>query len=439
MDISLGRKTAQNSVQVGVNEGDFGGGNDISLQSASKSRVPTRTAPSVAFDDLDAFINVDKKRPGTGPTTSTGPSRPSGSSDAPPDFGEDGPDDFAGAYDEDGFDDGFDEVDQASELSDGFAAPAGPKPSEGYVNIEDEKTDLLCKIGRFESRGMAVKNLDMRASIEDIRVEHKRLKREIEVQSSLRFSRQALMTIVTGIEYANNRWDPFHVHLDGWSENTYQNIEDYDNVFEKLHDKYASYIQVAPELELLMTVAGSAFMFHVTHSWFKTPNAQANVAANPEVMKSIFKMMSQNGGGNAPQAPTNAPTQGAPPAPGGARAAQSPFDAPPRDMSGPSMDLSGFPVMPSMSGAPVENPKQKLASLRETYMPDASSQPPPKPEETKKQEGLFEDDLADLDSLAGSDPESDAPPAPSKPTPPAPKKRGRPKKTYQADENAIEI
>ena len=41
-----------------------------------------------------------------------------------------------------------------------------------------------------------------------------------------------LMAIVSGLEYANKRFDPFSIELDGWSENVFENIEDFNTVFE---------------------------------------------------------------------------------------------------------------------------------------------------------------------------------------------------------------
>jgi hypothetical protein len=44
--------------------------------------------------------------------------------------------------------------------------------------------------------------------------------------------------VVTGLEWANGRFDPFDVRLDGWSEAVHENVEDFDEIFEELYDKY---------------------------------------------------------------------------------------------------------------------------------------------------------------------------------------------------------
>ena len=45
-----------------------------------------------------------------------------------------------------------------------------------------------------------------------------------------------------------------------------ENVNDYDEVFEELHDKYGESVKMAPELKLISMVAGSGFMFHLTNS-----------------------------------------------------------------------------------------------------------------------------------------------------------------------------
>ena len=47
------------------------------------------------------------------------------------------------------------------------------------------------------------------------------------------------------------------------------NINDYDDVFEKLYEKYKTKSSMPPEIHLLMMVAGSGFMTHMTNTLFK--------------------------------------------------------------------------------------------------------------------------------------------------------------------------
>ena len=42
-----------------------------------------------------------------------------------------------------------------------------------------------------------------------------------------------LMAAITGLEFLNNKFDPFDLHLDGWGEQVNENIDDYDEIFGK--------------------------------------------------------------------------------------------------------------------------------------------------------------------------------------------------------------
>jgi len=107
-----------------------------------------------------------------------------------------------------------------------------------------------------------------------------------------------MMALITGVEFLNNRYDPFDIQLDGWSESVHENLNDYDEVFEELHEKYKEKTHIAPELKLMLMVGGSAFMFHLTNTMFKSslPGMNDIMKQNPELMKQFASAaMSQMG------------------------------------------------------------------------------------------------------------------------------------------------
>jgi len=129
----------------------------------------------------------------------------------------------------------------------------------------------------------------MQSNIEDIRQEYNKIIRDKEIDASVRFQRKMLMAFVTGTEYLNTRYDPFAIKLDGWSEQVHENLKDFDDIFEELHDKYKSKGKsMPPELRLFISLSGSAFMFHLTSKMFKEssiPGVEEVLKANPELMK----------------------------------------------------------------------------------------------------------------------------------------------------------
>jgi hypothetical protein len=165
-----------------------------------------------------------------------------------------------------------------------YSAPPPMSPEE----IENEKKTYLYQFERMEKKGISLpKKFSLANSLDEMKMEMERIKKDKEVDASIQFQRKMLMACITGIEFLNTKFDPFDVKLDGWSENVHDNINDYDEIFEELHDKYKSKTKMAPELKLLMTLGGSAFMFHLTKTMFKTslPSMQDVLRQNPNLMK----------------------------------------------------------------------------------------------------------------------------------------------------------
>ena len=154
----------------------------------------------------------------------------------------------------------------------------------------NEKREILYQMDRLESKGYRLPfKFNMESDIVQMRTEYNKLIREKDIDASIRFQRKMLMAFVTGTEYLNSRYDPFAIRLEGWSEQVHETIMDYDDIFEELHAKYKSTgKKMSPELRLLISLSGSAFMFHLTNRMFKEsplPNVENVLRSNPELMK----------------------------------------------------------------------------------------------------------------------------------------------------------
>jgi len=169
------------------------------------------------------------------------------------------------------------------------------KSKESWEDKQKMKQDLLMKIQSLEKKGFEFsKKFTMTSNYEEMMFEYQKIKHFVETQSAIKFSRRCLMACVTGLEFVNKRFDPFHIKLEGWSESVMENIDDYDNIFEKLHEKYGGKAEIAPEIELLLTLGGSAFMFHLTNTLLKGPGMGGMLAQNnPNMMQSMMSAMSQ--------------------------------------------------------------------------------------------------------------------------------------------------
>lgn len=168
-----------------------------------------------------------------------------------------------------------------------------------FDEIQREKQDLLFKLERMYKRGLPMtKKFTMQSSYEEMKAEFEKLKYQRDLDNGIKFQKKMLMACVTGVEFLNSKFDPFDVKLDGWSESMHENLNDYEEVFEELHDKYKSKSKVAPELKLMMMIGGSAFMFHLTNTMFKSsvPGMGDIMKQNPDLMKQFAKAASNSMG-----------------------------------------------------------------------------------------------------------------------------------------------
>lgn len=162
------------------------------------------------------------------------------------------------------------------------------QPRVSEEEVMNAKREYLYQFDRFEKKGIRLpRKFTMASSLDEMKQEYERIKRDREIDGSIEFQRKTMITIVSGIELLNNMFDPIGAKLEGWSENVNESIEKYDDIFEELHEKYKGKAKMAPELKLLMMLGGSAFMFHMTNSMFKTqmPGMEQVLKENPELAK----------------------------------------------------------------------------------------------------------------------------------------------------------
>ena len=233
----------------------------------------------------------------------------------------------------------------------------------------------------MDRKGVTGNKLTVANTLDEIQAEIARRKDSRALEASLRFQRNLLTTVTTGMEFLNTRYDPVGAKLDGWSESVNENIEDYDEIFEELYDKYKDKSKVAPEVRLIMSLGLSAAMCHVTNTMFKSrmPGMDDILRNNPELRRQFataaasqsvgpgfanFVNMGMGGGGAAAAAPSFAPPAGG--YDDGIRGAGGPsMGTARREMSGPrggnvddilrSLDMSGEALpnrsVPSMASS----------------------------------------------------------------------------------------
>ena len=192
---------------------------------------------------------------------------------------------------------------------------------------------------------------------------------ERERRNSVKFQGKMLMACITGLEFLNNKFDPFDLKLDGWSEQVNENIDDYDEIFGELHEKYKSKAKMAPELKLLFQLGGSAIMLHMTNTMFKSamPGMDDIMRQNPELMQQ-FTQAAVSSMSNATRGPSG-------------NGGGSGFGNFMNDIAGLSSSRNANAT--PFSHQPQYNPAQQMNMPMPMPMPVLPQRPPPPPIQTK--------------------------------------------------------
>ncbi len=183
-------------------------------------------------------------------------------------------------------------------------ANVDPTPQLSKEDMLKEKFKLLRKLEELEQKGVQLtKRYSMDSSYAEMKGEYDTQMEERERQNSMKFQGKMLLACITGLEFLNNKFDPFDLKLDGWSEQVNENLGEYDEIFGELHEKYKSKAKMSPELKLLFQLGGSAIMLHMTNTMFKSalPGMDDIMRQNPELMQQFTQAavssMSNNTGG----------------------------------------------------------------------------------------------------------------------------------------------
>ena len=252
------------------------------------------------------------------------------------------------------------------------------QPQMSKEDLLKEKFSILRKLEDLEKKGVNLsKKYTMESSLLEMQGEYETLISEKEKSNSVKFQGRMLMAAITGLEFLNNKFDPFDLKLDGWAEQINESVDDYDEIFAELHDKYKSKAKMAPELKLMFQLGGGAIMLHMTNSMFKTsmPGMDDIMRENPELMEqftraAVDKMGDDNPGlsgfmNNIMQ--PDVPTPSGPPPPPPVRTKGAYAEPPPQRESsgrpdidfGRGLDSDGITINESFSLSDEKEVQQK--------------------------------------------------------------------------------
>ena len=140
-----------------------------------------------------------------------------------------------------------------------------------------EKQATLLEIDRLRQGGAATtRKWGMEDDIDDMRIEERKLKTNIQETQMVVMMRDFLCLGFTGIEFLNARVRL--LDLEGWADAAGGDIERYDGTLRALYRKYGRRATASPEVELLMGIGASLIMHHAQR---RVRGARGAAAARP--------------------------------------------------------------------------------------------------------------------------------------------------------------
>lgn len=167
---------------------------------------------------------------------------------------------------------------------------------------QSQRQSLLARLRRLSERtGIQSRHANLNWTSESLQEEIDRVEHEMSLRKSIKFQRRVLLTFASGVEYAHNK-TPLQGNLDGWGETLMDSIDDFDEVFARLHEKHGSKFRgkagkpMEPEAQLLYLLAYNAVTFAITQKITKMalqPTLQPPQDISPDKIHEISEMIKQ--------------------------------------------------------------------------------------------------------------------------------------------------
>lgn len=134
------------------------------------------------------------------------------------------------------------------------------------------KRDLVYKIQQLQQKlydvELSPKTFTTADSLSELQSEYDRLTRIKQQKNTRDWYRKILFGVTKGIEWANHKWDPVGLKLDGWSTEVASNVDEFDEIFDELSEKYGGTVasKMAPELRLIILILYSGISYSISQT-----------------------------------------------------------------------------------------------------------------------------------------------------------------------------
>jgi len=117
--------------------------------------------------------------------------------------------------------------------------------------------------------------------------------------NQVKFYKQVLLNIVCGVEFLNDKYDPFEFKLKDWSKQVAADMNDYTEVLEEIYEKYKDKGgKMAPEIRLLFMIIMSGITYHLSHVLFSSTGFSDTIKNNPSLINKFLNGFMKNGTNN---------------------------------------------------------------------------------------------------------------------------------------------
>lgn len=107
--------------------------------------------------------------------------------------------------------------------------------------------------------------------------------------NQVKFYKSILLNVICGIEFLNEKYDPFAFKLKDWSKQIAADIDDYTEVLEDLYEKYKDKGgKMSPEIKLLFMIIMSGVTYHLSQALFGSSGLGNTIKNNPNILGKLL-------------------------------------------------------------------------------------------------------------------------------------------------------
>lgn len=107
--------------------------------------------------------------------------------------------------------------------------------------------------------------------------------------NQVKFYKNILLNIICGVEFLNDKYNPFEFKLKDWSKQISADLDDYTEVLEEIYEKYKDRGgKMAPEIRLLFMIIMSGVTYHLSNTLFGSGGLNNTIQNNPNILNKLL-------------------------------------------------------------------------------------------------------------------------------------------------------